>query len=95
MSAVNNLKGANFDDAEITLWVFKKPSIQDGNVRFSGSWVETSEGVDLALKGVLVSQTAKIEEVEPYGLLAQNNEGSALSISAVETHVGLDDAAYG
>jgi len=35
------------------------------------------------------SARAEIEEVQEYGLLAQNNEGSALSITTLETHAGL------
>ncbi|WP_290847716.1 Kiwa anti-phage protein KwaB-like domain-containing protein [Henriciella sp.] len=89
MSAVEDLKNVNFDEAEITLWVFKKPQAQEGNVRFSGAWVETKDGVDEALQEVLIDQRARIEEVEPYGLLAQNNEGSALSIPVIETHAGV------
>lgn len=89
MPALEELRNVNFDEAEITLWVFKKPSAREGSVRFSGAWVETHEGVDAALREVLTIQRARIEEVEPYGLLAQNNEGSALSIPLIETHAGL------
>jgi hypothetical protein len=32
---------------------------------------------------------SRIEETEPYSLLAQNNEGSALSIPAIETNAGI------
>lgn len=89
MPALEDLNNVNFEEAEITLWVFKKPQAQEGGVRFSGAWVETKEGVDEALKEVLINQRARIEEVEPYGLLAQNNEASALSIPVIETHAGL------
>ncbi len=89
MAAIDDLQNIVFEDAELTLWVFKKPYFKDGNARFSGSWVETKDGVDEALTEVLVNQRARIEEVEPYGLLAQNNEGSALSIPVDETHAGL------
>lgn len=77
MTAIDELQKIVFEEAELTLWVFKKPYLKDGNVRFSGSWVETKDGVDEALTEVLINQRARIEEVEPYGLLAQNAEGSA------------------
>jgi len=89
MAALEELRNVNFEEAEITLWVFKKPQAQEGSVRFSGAWVETKEGVDKALQEVLINQRARIEEIEPYGLLAQTNEGSALSIPVIETHAGL------
>lgn len=89
MPTLEDLNNVDFEEAEITLWVFKKPQAKDGNVSFSGAWVETKEGVEEALQEVLTNQRACIEEVEPYGLLAQNNEGSALSIPVIETHVGI------
>lgn len=50
--------------------------------------METTEQVDEALKETLAADLERIEEVLDYGLLAQNNEASALHIPADETHVG-------
>lgn len=90
MAAVDVIRATDFDDAEVTLWLFKKSyPAGEPHPRFTGRWVETTDQVDDALKGILAVQRDRIEEVEDYGLLAQNNEGSALAIQADETHAGL------
>lgn len=88
MPALDDLQSFNIDGATATLWIFKKSS-QDGAPRFKGRWVETSEALDGALKAAVAGERGRIQEVIEYGLLAQNNEASALSIEIDETHAGL------
>jgi hypothetical protein len=90
MPALQDLKGFNLDAAQVTLWVFKGPTgPSDAAPSYSGHWVETTNDVDAALKQVVDDERSRLEETLEYGLLAQNNEASALSISTVETHAGL------
>jgi hypothetical protein len=51
--------------------------------------VETTEGVDAALRDTVKHERARIEEVIEYGLLTQNNEASALLIAKEETNAGI------
>jgi hypothetical protein len=79
---------ASFDitNAALTIWVFKKSGGAAGAAPvFTGHWVDADNELQTAVKQAIVTQRAAIEEVNPYGLLAQNNEASALSISADET----------
>ncbi|GJL97183.1 MAG: DUF4868 domain-containing protein [Hyphobacterium sp.] len=89
MAAIDVIREANFADAEITLWLFKKSYPTGEPPKFNGRWVETTEPVDDILRNVLAAQRDRIEEVEEYGILAQNNEGSALLIQTDETHAGI------
>jgi hypothetical protein len=88
MSELDRLKNFPLDTASVQLWVFKKSS-QDGAPTFKGRWVQTTSELDAAMKQAVLNERMRITEVHEYGLLAQTNESSALSISAVETHAGL------
>ncbi len=88
MTALDELKDFPLDAANVQLWVFKK-SVQDKRPVFNGRWVETTLELDTAMKQAVANERARITEVHEYGLLAQNNEGSALTIDTVETHGGL------
>lgn len=91
MAAIDDLRDFNLEDAETTLWIFRKSTT--GGLTIRGKWVETTEQLDIELKGIVQNGIDRIEEVLAYGLLAQNNEGSALSIPADETMVDLITAA--
>ncbi|WP_353642510.1 Kiwa anti-phage protein KwaB-like domain-containing protein [Mesorhizobium sp. WSM2239] len=98
MTALNDLRDFDVDAAEVTLWTFKT-SRAGGTLGFKGRWVETSEALDNALREAVKAERAHIEEMIEYGLLAQNNEASALRLDADETHaswivdVAEDDSA--
>lgn len=80
--------------AGVTVWTFKKSGGAGGVApTFTGKWVATDNALDTELKAAIQREIDRIEEVAPYGLLAQPNEASALSISTVETHAGLVIAA--
>lgn len=83
---------ANFDiaNAGVVVWLFKKSGGAGGAApTFTGRWIATTPPVENALKVAIASARVGIEEVNPYGLLAQNNEGSVLSIETLETNAGL------
>lgn len=73
--------------AAMTVWAFRKSGGAGGTApTFSGHWVATDPALEAAVKAAVQQRRAAIEEVNPYGLLAQNNEASALSIGADETY---------
>jgi hypothetical protein len=84
-------KFTNFDisHATVSVWLFKKWPPMNGMPRFSGHWIDTDTKLDAALKGAITAERDRITEVMEYGLLAQNNEGSAMRVDAIETHAGL------
>lgn len=87
---------ANFDieNAGMTVWIFKKSGGSGGNAPvFTGRWISVTPELQSALKAAIIDAREAIEEVNPYGLLAQNNEASVLSIDTLETHAGLIVAA--
>lgn len=82
----------NFDIANsgVHVWLFKKSGGAGGTApNYNGRWIATTDALDEALKVAISDQRDRIEEVMPYSLLAQNNEASALSIAALETHAPL------
>jgi Kiwa protein KwaB-like len=89
MPALDDLQQFDFDNANVILWTFKARVLSGGDPVYSGRWVDTTPDVDATLKEIAAEQVALIEEVQEYSLLAQNNEGSVLSISTLETHAGL------
>ncbi|MEG8024336.1 hypothetical protein QP162_07580 [Sphingomonas aurantiaca] len=80
----------NIQNAGLTVWLFKKSGGSAGLApTYTGRWITTQPDLEAALKASLVAARARITEVHEYGLLAQNNEASALLIDTVETHAGL------
>lgn len=77
----------DIDGAALTVWAFKKSGGAGGTApSFSGRWIATDSALETAIKDAVRQRRAAIDEVNPYGLLAQNNETSALSIGANETY---------
>jgi hypothetical protein len=77
-----DIKAFDFLNSTVTLWTFKGV-VPDIN----GHWIETTDDLDEELKNISRSQLAEISEEAEYSLLAQNNEGSLLSIPADETAI--------
>jgi hypothetical protein len=81
------LKAFDVDGADVTVWAVKKSGgVRNAPPNFTARWVVTDARLDKALKDVVARVRAGIEEVKDYELLAQNNEGSALSIGTGETN---------
>ena len=90
MATLQDFKAFNVTAADVTLWAVRGPNGPAADdPKYSGHWVETTEGVDDVLKSILTSELERVEELLEYGLLAQNNETSALLIPSDETHAAL------
>jgi hypothetical protein len=90
VAILDDLKGFDIDAATVSLWVFKGPrGASDVPPDYTGYWVETADELDTALKETVTAERNRIEETLEYGLLAQNNEASALRIDKDETNAGL------
>ena len=84
------LSDFNIQGAGLTVWLFKKSGGAAGAApAYTGRWITTEDDLNVALKASIGEARGRIEEVQEYGLLAQNNEGSALLIDTAETHAGL------
>ncbi len=95
MTSLTNLTDFDIEDAELSLWVFKKSTLVGKPPRFTGRYLDTTEELELALKQAVLEERERITEVHSYGLLSENNESSALSIGLVETygHLVVEQAA--
>ena len=89
MATLDDLKAFDLDEAEATLWVVKKSSPAGKPPRFTPRYVDTKPELDVELKSAMRNEIDRIMEVQEYGLLTENNESSALSISTAETYAGL------
>ena len=89
MATLDDLKALDVDGAELTLWVVKKSTRVGGSPRLTGRYVDTEPTLDAELKSAMRNEINRLTEVQEYGLLTENNESSALSISTAETHAGL------
>src|ERR1700721_4354859 len=90
MPILTDLKAFNLEAATVSLWVFKGPrGPSDAVPKYTGHWVETTDGLDAALKETVAIVRNRIEETVAYDLLAQNHETSALLIAKEETNAGL------
>lgn len=89
MPALDELKAFALQHAEVSLWTFRRRSASGRPPSYTGRWVETTPELDTVLKQIVSDERERISEVLEYGLLAQNNESSALVIPAIETHAGL------
>lgn len=89
MATLDDLKEFDVDGAELTLWVVKKWTPAGKPPVFTAKYVDTTRDLDDELRSAMRNEIGRIEEVQEYGLLTENNESSALSIGTVETHAGL------
>lgn len=87
MPALADLRNFDVQNSDVSLWVFKGPTgPADQDPTYTARWVAISDDVKAALRDIILSQRDGIEEALNYELLAQNNEGSVLTIGADETH---------
>ena len=90
MSALEDFKAFDVAGGALSLWTFRKSQRQGAAVpTYTGHWVGITETLENALKAAISAVRDKITETIEYELLAQNNEGSALTLTALETHAGL------
>ena len=87
MPIPQNFADFDIENAGVTVWLFKKSGGAGGGAPvFTGRWIAATDGLESALKEAIAAARDAIEEVNPYGLLAQNNEASVLGIGTLETH---------
>jgi hypothetical protein len=86
MAALEDLKEFDLANATVNLWVFKKSQATGQPITFTGRWIGTTNSLDAAIKESIDEERLRITEVKAFDLLAQNNEGSALTIDTLETH---------
>jgi len=90
MPALEDLGQFDIVNATPSLWVFRGPLGRPTEVpSYTGRWVDIDADVQQALQRVATDERARITETIEYDLLAENNEGSALTISADETNLPL------
>ncbi|MCA8865586.1 MULTISPECIES: hypothetical protein [unclassified Halomonas] len=89
--ALNELKGFDFESANVHFWVFKTgQNARDKKIpRYTGRWVRTGPEIVQELKRIAISEVDRISEINEYTLLAQNNECSALHIPLELTHADI------
>ncbi|KQU34155.1 hypothetical protein ASG63_14100 [Methylobacterium sp. Leaf94] len=93
MTTLTDLKAFDLTKAEVSVWVFKTSPAEGGLPKFSGRWVSITDELGTRLRGAVGSCVAPIAETIEYDILAQNNEASALTLQADETHAHLITAA--
>ncbi|CAH1689841.1 conserved hypothetical protein [Hyphomicrobiales bacterium] len=84
MTTLQDLQSFDLQAAEVTVWVFRKPRTK-GEVQFRGRWIGITEDLAGRLRDAVQTNLEGITETIEYGVLAQNNEGSALTIDTDET----------
>jgi hypothetical protein len=87
MTTLEDLQAFDVANADVTVWTVRKSGgLKDAPPVFTARWVSTDAALDTALKAAVDAARVPIAEIRDYGLLAQNNEGSALAITVAETH---------
>ena len=88
MTALDDLKTFDVAGSAVSLWVFRSTS-SGGVPSYGGRWVGMTDRLDEAVKAAVTGGIGQITEVLQYDVLAQNNEGSALTITVDETYASL------
>lgn len=87
MPALQDLHSFNIEQANINFWIFRRYT--KGNPpepKYTGKWVSLDNDLKSALKSTAMAFRASLTETFEYGLLAENNQSSALTIPQDETH---------
>jgi hypothetical protein len=88
MTKLTDLQTFDVAASDVSVWVFKT-SMSEGRPKFTGRWVGITEDLASELRGAVRTNLDGITETIEYDILAQNNEGSALTIMADETYAHL------
>lgn len=91
MANLAELKAFDFDNADLTVWVYKK-STRAGVPVFNGHWVGITDALAASLREAVSARLGEVNETIDYDILAQNNESSVLTLGADETHIALVEA---
>jgi hypothetical protein len=94
MTALQTLKAFDIQAADVTVWAVKKSGGIAGTPPiYTARWIQIDPNLADALKKAVQTARNGVDEIKDYGLLAQNNEASALLIAADETNAPLLRAA--
>jgi hypothetical protein len=88
MANLAGLKAFDVAGADLTVWVYKR-STRDGVPVFTGRWVGITDELAASLREAVTKRIEAVGETIEYEILAQNNEGSVLTLGADETHIAL------
>jgi hypothetical protein len=87
MTDISDLHNFDIQNSQVNLWVFKKHTTgQPPQIKFTGHWVSLSADLISKIKDTAAHYRLSMTEIIEYGLLAQNNESSALRVPVIETH---------
>lgn len=90
MTALDDFRAFDVGGGSLNLWTFKKSQRAGSTVPiYSGRWIDIAASLETALKTAIVEDRSRIDEIAAYGLLAQTNEASALTIPTLKTNAGL------
>lgn len=88
MANLVELKAYDLNGADLTVWVYKK-STRGGVPVFNGHWVGITDELAASLREAVSARLADVNEILEYDILAQNNEGSVLTLGADETYIAM------
>jgi hypothetical protein len=78
----DSLRAFDFANSQIHLWIYKRSATER---KFSAYYVQTDEGLNALLLGVVRNEIDRITEYANYSYLAQNNENSCLTSHLAES----------
>ena len=87
MAVLQDLHDYDLEQATVNFWIFKRYTKgTPPEPKYTGKWVSLDNELKLALKLTAATFKAALTETLEYGLLAENNQSSALTIPQDETH---------
>lgn len=87
---IQELQQIAFDEAQATLWFFKKPQKDANGVpKYLGRWLNIDDSIEEKLISAAIETVGRVHEIVEFSLLAATNDGRALSINTDETHAPL------
>ncbi|WP_233842835.1 Kiwa anti-phage protein KwaB-like domain-containing protein [Dyella sp. 2HG41-7] len=84
--AFDDLRGFDFDEADVHLWVFKRSMTA---AKYVANYLRTDADLNAALKGFAIHEKERITEWAPYTYLAQTHENGCLSVEVDQTNFHL------
>lgn len=87
MAVLKDLHDFDLEQATVNFWIFRRYTRgTPPEPKYTGKWVSLDKELKLALKATAAAFKAGLTETLEYGLLAENNQSSALTIPQDETH---------
>ncbi|MDD2131391.1 DUF4868 domain-containing protein [Pseudomonas sp. 17391] len=87
MAVLQDLHDFDLQEATVNFWIFKRYTKgTPPEPKYTGKWVSLDNDLKLALKSTATAFKSALTETLEYGLLAENNQSSALTIPQDETH---------